>query len=635
MVHSCTFSPGLAPEWMQRSLALRIPGWLGGKGPQSPSSASPAMAGTPPTVPGCSSPNVQPGLGHCQGSRGSPSCSGHPGPGPAHPPSQQFPIPNLPSSPALWHWEAIPWLLALHALAPVPLQLSWSPFRPCKGLSALPGASPLQGNIPSSPSLAPEQRGSSPGAAPGPLWTLQQDGELSAALPVLFPHSQCAQGHPSAHLGSPAPGADPAPLPGLAPSWLLLGKLLLPRPGRFLRLRRGRVPQTGVGRARAAAAAGAASIHPGKSREGSGLPPPAMAKAQERPPALSDIQVLALTGVTLPAALLSLLGSGSVLAVTSWQGRCCHIQLRPLFLLTLADFLAATALLGTGTIPLLPAPLSVPAYAACPYGRMLTTTSYAVSFLMVVVYAFESHRTVLGGRARPPAALQERSRCLERAWQAIPYILAWLVPALTLLAQLIARGTSVADIAPVVPWDGRGSNDTFSLYCSSCLLLIHPNQDICSQSGGGKNAGLEEKIIFLLYLLLVLGCCSLLYRRVRLRCRGNAALPLLSLDRDGGFGGRSGRSVSKASLYFQLVFLLCWTPAFLLTILSFTSISPASLFVLYVSTALSVSLQGFLHCLVYAWMRENFRREVLARSPPLQSPGGIQAFYDDSLEAAP
>nr|XP_031362415.1 uncharacterized protein LOC116184375 [Lonchura striata domestica] len=189
---------------------------------------------------------------------------------------------------------------------------------------------------------------------------------------------------------------------------------------------------------------------------------------------------------------------------------------------------------------------------------MLTTTSYAVSFLMVAVYAFESHRTVLGGRARPPAALQERSRCLESAWQGIPYVLAWLVPALTLLAQLLARGTSAADIAPVVPW--AGSNDTFSLYCSSCLLLIHPNQDICSQSGGGKNAGLEEKIIFLLYLLLVLGCCSLLYRRVRLRCRGNAALPLLSLDRDGGFGGRSGRSVSKASLYFQLVFLLCWTP---------------------------------------------------------------------------
>lgn len=38
-----------------------------------------------------------------------------------------------------------------------------------------------------------------------------------------------------------------------------------------------------------------------------------------------------------------------------------------------------------------------------------------------------------------------------------------LVPALTLLAQLLARGTSVTDIAPVVPLDGLGSNDTFSL----------------------------------------------------------------------------------------------------------------------------------------------------------------------------
>ncbi|XP_068045409.1 uncharacterized protein [Anomalospiza imberbis] len=290
-------------------------------------------------------------------------------------------------------------------------------------------------------------------------------------------------------------------------------------------------------------------------RGGSGWP-----RSRPAEPALPPClpQVLVLTGFALPAALLSVLGSGSVLAVTSWQGRCCHIQLRPLFLLALADFLGAAALLGTGTIPLLPASLSVPAYAACPYGRMLATTSYAVSFLMVVVYAYESHRTVLGGRARPPAALQERSRCLESAWQGIPYVLAWLVPPLTLLARLLARGPSAAATAPVVPW--AGSNDTFSLYCSSCLLLIHPNQDICSQSGGDENAGLEEKIIFLLYLLLVLGCCSLLYRRVRLRCRGNAALPLLSLDRDGGFGGRSGRSVSKASLYFQLVFLLCWTP---------------------------------------------------------------------------
>ncbi|XP_069720130.1 uncharacterized protein [Phaenicophaeus curvirostris] len=134
---------------------------------------------------------------------------------------------------------------------------------------------------------------------------------------------------------------------------------------------------------------------------------PPMADEEEPPAALSDNQVFALTCIYLAASLLSLLGSGSVLAVTSRQRRCCHIQLRPLFLLALADFLASAAVLSTATIQLLPAPLFIPAYAACPYGAMLLTTFYSVSFLMVVVYAYEAHRTVHGRRGWHVAALQE------------------------------------------------------------------------------------------------------------------------------------------------------------------------------------------------------------------------------------
>ncbi|XP_055663652.1 transmembrane protein 116-like [Falco peregrinus] len=355
-------------------------------------------------------------------------------------------------------------------------------------------------------------------------------------------------------------------------------------------------------------------------------------------PSTSLLQVFVLTCIYLPASLLSLLGSGSVLAVTSWQRQCCHIQLRPLFLLALADFLAAAVLLSTATIQLLPAPLFILAYAACPYGLMLATTFYAVSFLMVVVYAYEAYRTVQGWRAWHVAALQERSRCLESMWQGLPYILAWLVPALTLLGQLIARGTSFTDIAPrhmdpIVPWKGNSSHETYSLYCSSCLLLIHRAQDICYKYVGRKDVGLEEKIIFFLYLLLVLSCCTLLYHRVKLWCRRNAAAPLLTLEKD-GFAGRSIRSVTKISHYFQLVFLLCWAPAFLLTLLSFTSIKPASVFVLYVATALTVSLQGFLHSLVYGWLRQNFRQEVVGKRPSLQHQG-LRAYYDESLGAVP
>ncbi|XP_065524268.1 uncharacterized protein LOC136008640 isoform X2 [Lathamus discolor] len=287
----------------------------------------------------------------------------------------------------------------------------------------------------------------------------------------------------------------------------------------------------------------------------------------------SLLQVFLLTCIYLPASLLSLLGSGSVLAVTSWRRRCCHIQasptgcqgwalasaepqehhcwvnaqwdregsrgcrmmpstqlptcsqcqawegrgcgsssepgvmppastnavpcpqLRPLCLLALADLLAAASVLGTATIQVLPAPVFIPAYAACPYGWMLATTFYAISFLMVVVYAFESYRMVHGWRARHMAALQEGSGCLEHLLQELPYVLAWLVPALTLLGQLIARGTSLTDIAPghlepIMPQRGNGSHETYSLYCSSCLLLIHRAQDICYEEGrgpGGEN----------------------------------------------------------------------------------------------------------------------------------------------------
>nr|XP_027317755.2 uncharacterized protein LOC106017618 [Anas platyrhynchos] len=364
---------------------------------------------------------------------------------------------------------------------------------------------------------------------------------------------------------------------------------------------------------------------------------PAMANEEEHPSALSDKQVFVLTCIYLPALLLSLVGSASVLAVTSRRRRCCHIQLRPLFLLALADFLAAAVLLSTATIQLLPAPLFIPAYAACPYGLMLATTFYAVSFLMVVVYAYEAYRAIHGWRAWHVAALQERSGCLESAWRGLPYILAWLLPALTLLGQLIARGTSLTDIAPKpiqpsVP--SNRSNETYSLYCSSCLLLIRRSQDLCYQYVGRKDVGLEGKIIFILYLLLVLSCCTLLYRRVKLWSRRNAAAPLLALEKD-GFAGRSIRSVSRVSHYFQLVFLLCWAPAFLLTILSFTSIKPASVFALYVATALSTSLQGFLHSLAYGWLRRNFRREAVGPRPSLQHPRGLQGFYDESLGALP
>uniref|UniRef100_A0A8U7NJP0 Uncharacterized protein n=1 Tax=Corvus moneduloides TaxID=1196302 RepID=A0A8U7NJP0_CORMO len=129
------------------------------------------------------SSNVQPGLGHCQGSRGSPSCSGHPVPGPAHPPREQF-LPNLPSIPALWRWDPFP--VSCPSM-PCPQSLcssSGAPSGPARGSELSLDFLLSRWTPPALP--AQLQRGSSPGAAPWPpLDWLQQPhalGRLSDCL---------------------------------------------------------------------------------------------------------------------------------------------------------------------------------------------------------------------------------------------------------------------------------------------------------------------------------------------------------------------------------------------------------------------------------------------------------------------
>ncbi|KAH1185477.1 hypothetical protein KIL84_018226 [Mauremys mutica] len=210
-----------------------------------------------------------------------------------------------------------------------------------------------------------------------------------------------------------------------------------------------------------------------------------------------------------------------------------------------------------------------------------------------------------------------------------------LLPALTFLGQLLFRGTSVRDIAPtslkpVMPHTANRSRGADSLYCSSCLILIHRSQDVCYKYVGGKDTGLEMKILFFMYLLLVLSCSTFLYCRVKRWCRRNNEVRLLNMEND-GFASRNIQSVCKISRCFQLVFLICWTPAFLLSLLSFTSIEPTSIFALHVAMALTMSLQGLLHSLVYGWLRQNFRQEALGETLPLRYYPGLKAFYDESF----
>ncbi|XP_033017515.1 uncharacterized protein LOC117053662 [Lacerta agilis] len=355
--------------------------------------------------------------------------------------------------------------------------------------------------------------------------------------------------------------------------------------------------------------------------------------------ALLDTEVLALAWVYLVALALSLLGSGSIVAASLLRRRCCQDQLCPLFLLSLADLLGSSALLSAAAIQLLPQRLFISAYQACPYLLMLGLMFYAISLLMVVVYAYEVKRALGGWREAPSSALlqEERGRFNERLQTNLPRLLAWLLPFLVFVVLLVMRGSSLRDVAP---WafppvalqagnGSRGSRGSYSLYCSSCLILIHHSQDTCYKYTGRKDSGKEANIFFLVFVSLVVACCTVLYCRVKCWCRrrqrGGPTVNLPAPESNGC------ASRTRITCFFQLVFLVCWMPAFSLCLLSFTSLQPAFLFSLYVAVALTISLPGFLHSLVYGWLRQNFRREVTGEQVPLLGHLDQKAFYEDSL----
>ncbi|XP_078533969.1 transmembrane protein 116-like [Lissotriton helveticus] len=353
--------------------------------------------------------------------------------------------------------------------------------------------------------------------------------------------------------------------------------------------------------------------------------------------ALTNDQIFSLTYIYLAVLPLSLLGSGSVIAVSLAMRKCFKDEVRPLFMLSLSDFLAGSFLVSTAVIELLPIQLYINSYSYCTYGVMLALMFYAVSYLMVVVYAFEVHRAVRNLRNARATNIQE-GNITDESRRYLQYGLAWLVPLLLFLGQLITTTSSMKDIIPLhvddllSSFSNRSGND-YGLFCSSCIILIHNSKDVCSQNPREKNVSLRDKITLFVYLLAVMTCCTVLYCRLNLNRGTNEEMPLLGMDRD-GFARVRTRSAYRRARFFQLSFVLCWAPAFMLSILSFTSIKPSSLYPLFVIQALTISLQGFLNSLAYGWSRQNFRLEVTGVRALLNSNALNRAFFEESLNVS-
>ncbi|XP_067275939.1 transmembrane protein 116 [Pseudorasbora parva] len=339
-------------------------------------------------------------------------------------------------------------------------------------------------------------------------------------------------------------------------------------------------------------------------------------------------RITALSWIYVLTLSLSLIGSCSVVVVSIIKRRHLNEQAKPLLQLALADFLASLVLMCTVIINL-PNEILPLSGMICNNGLPLSLAFYCVSFLLVIIYACESALAfqVWREKAEQEAFDMQLSRRRKSLIFRLIYVIAWLVPVIGYLIYINTVTVMEATLTPTnkpahMPDMTLVSRGPSARFCSSCILFLHLSNDSCATVDLGHSEFI--RVFTLSSVLIVIISSTVVYCRLHscYRHYENTSMFTMSQRHPGG--------IWSSARYMILVIIFCWAPALVLICLSFTQSKIKHLFPLYVIQALSVSLQGFLNSIVYAWRRRNFRDAVLGERLPLIAYSN-RAFFDQSL----
>ncbi|XP_072290546.1 uncharacterized protein [Eucyclogobius newberryi] len=277
----------------------------------------------------------------------------------------------------------------------------------------------------------------------------------------------------------------------------------------------------------------------------------------------------------------SVIGSLSVFIVSILRWRNLQEQRLLLVQLALADLLASAVLLFITTSNIV-----APKYNStfCLYGLPLVLVFYVLSFMLVNSYALKSKKVLQGWRTRPAESEDVQS--------------------------------------------GRTREIVLSvLLCSSCILFLHVRTG--DRDHHGPETGAPVYYVLFFTVVVVLLSCTVIYNKVFKWQQGQQQQQGFFPVEGDGQSCKRFKHVKHTVRKMVLVIVFCWTPALLLFVLLWTT-EQSRLFPLYVIQAATVSLQGFLNSMVYAWKRPNFTGAILGEQTPLITYNHV-AFFEESL----
>ncbi|XP_028986366.1 transmembrane protein 116 [Betta splendens] len=326
--------------------------------------------------------------------------------------------------------------------------------------------------------------------------------------------------------------------------------------------------------------------------------------------------------IQLVVALLSVLGSGSIIVCVTLQRTLRTPELQPLVLLSVTDLLLAACWLAGAALF---SRHCDSLYTYCYHLHTVEQMLYMASFFYTLNYLWDLYKRI---RERFYSCLVgypiQVSNRVSRAGKAAA-LLSGLVPVLLMTPVFIQGNLSKCQANFSQPY--------------RCLLMhtgaLYLTSEHQATPGACSLLHTYAIAVFLAAFLATLSSVTaLVVNARRIFRRAVASSGYLGSQQQAAF-----RAMDRRMLLYPLVFVLCWGPAVCLAFLRVAKPSACQGrvgVVLYISQAFTSASQGFLNCLVYGWTGARLRgagRTVLRRDVDTQTP--LLRWQKRSYQALP
>ncbi|XP_066510467.1 transmembrane protein 116-like [Hoplias malabaricus] len=306
-------------------------------------------------------------------------------------------------------------------------------------------------------------------------------------------------------------------------------------------------------------------------------------------------------------AILSILGSGSIIFYAVFQRLVRTSEVQPLFLLSFTDLLLAASWLCGALL----FSTSCDSYATCYNLHTVEQTFYIASFFYTLNYVWVLYTGLNEKYRRSLNGLPAQHPAQARPCRQMAAILSCVLPLLLTMPVFITGNVAQCYVNFTHPYKCLLLY-TGALFLTSSVNELLPSCKIISDY--------TITIFLLTFFITFFGIVVLMFKARSLykRC----------VTSHGFLGDRQWatlRVLERRMFLYPTAFFFCWAPAVLLA--SMMLFKPEDVegrvgVVLYILQAFTSASQGLLNCLVYGWTQQHFRSlsSVGTRDADTQTP---------------